>query len=242
MKHGLRRRGIALLRPGDEIEKHVSGFLPVARRFQPLLQRGLWISGRLVGLRELQARVSEVGGRFDDERVLLGFNCHNGDIAFTGERHERGVGEALVANLDGMAQSQFAERRRQQIEISAHLRGVVPLVRRHLPEDRAELRTELADAAVEEPLDRLRRFAQIFPLRGRARRFHREHELVRRRGRPLFERSRALRAIEGGVDLNRSNLPAGVVQLLRRGDVFGVEGLSPGLIRPAPELYSSLFK
>ena len=165
--------------------------------------------------------------------MLLGLYSHHCDVALARDLQECIVGETRMPHLDRVAQFQLSKLRRQHIEIGIDLVGIELLIRRHLPEDRPELRAQLANATVEEPFDRLRRFAQIFALHRRARRLHRELKAVWCCRRPFFEGCGRLCAIKRGVDLDCRDFAGRVFELLRRRQFRRIERLLPGLIAPA---------
>src|ERR1700674_1238736 len=103
----------------------------------------------------------------------------------------------------------------QEREERGKIVGVKGGPRRKLPQDRPELRAELADAAVEKALDRGSGLGQNFSVRRRARRLHGKDEVVRRVGGPAAEALRALRPVESRVDLDRGELAARIGQLRR---------------------------
>ena len=123
--------------------------------------------------------------------------------------------EARVANLDRMTDRPAIERLRQEREKAGEVRRIELLGRRHLPEHRTELRLQFQHTAGEEPLDRGTGLGQHAPVGCELRTFEREHEIVRRLGRPFAEAVRLLRAIEGTVDLDAGELTARVFEFAR---------------------------
>ena len=129
--------------------------------------------------------------------------------ALAGQRDEVRVAEAVVARLQHVAQLQPVCGRRgsrsRKPDMSA---AVVFLGVGELPEQRPQLVAELGDTRVEEPLDRLLAVGQDLPVGAEPRALHRELEAVGRLGRPLAEALGLLRAVVGGVDLDRGELAA----------------------------------
>src|SRR5260370_15260758 len=72
-------------------------------------------------------------------------------------------------------------------------------------------------------------------MRGEPRPLDREHEILRRLVAPAPEARRFLRAVEGAVDLDRGELPAGVFELAHLGQVFRIERAAPGREHPAAD-------
>jgi len=83
--------------------------------------------------------------------------------------------------------------------------------------------------------DRSAGLAELAPMRGEPRPLEREHEAFRRLGMPAAEARRFLRAVEGAVDLDRGQLPAGVFELARLRQVFRIERAAPGREHPAAD-------
>ena len=120
----------------------------------------------------------------------------------------------------------------EQAEEALDLGRHEPLGAGELPQDRPELRSHFRQPALEEARDRLGAGGQVLAVDAIAARLDREHEAVRRLVRPLAEGGRCLRPIERAVDLDRAELPAGVVQLLGLGQALREEALAPGLVDP----------
>src|SRR5260370_12320161 len=72
-------------------------------------------------------------------------------------------------------------------------------------------------------------------MRGEPRPLDREHEVLRRLVVPAPEARRFLRAVEGAVDLDRGQLPAGIFELARLRQVFRIERAAPGREHPAAD-------
>src|SRR5262249_19634701 len=109
------------------------------------------------------------------------------------------------------------------------------LGRRHLPEHRAKLRFQLEHAAREETLDRLPGLRQHAAVGWELRTLEREHEIVRGLSRPFAKALRLLRPVEGGVDLDRGEPAAGVLELTRLRQPLGIERAAPRLEYPAAD-------
>src|SRR5207253_1927734 len=99
---------------------------------------------------------------------------------------------------------------------------------------------QLEHAAVEEPLDRRRRFAQRAAVGGVARAFDREDEILRRVRVPAAEARRLLRAVEGAVDLDRGDLAAGEGEFTRLREPLGIERAAPRREHPAADADADL--
>src|SRR5262249_61586311 len=63
----------------------------------------------------------------------------------------------------------------------------------------------------------------------------REPEIVRRVGRPFAKALRLLRPVEGGIELDRRELAAGVFELARLRQPLGIERAAPRLEHPAAD-------
>src|SRR5260370_36861314 len=72
-------------------------------------------------------------------------------------------------------------------------------------------------------------------MRGEPRPLDREHEVLRRLVVPAPEARRFLRAVEGAVDLDRGQLPAGIFELARLRQGFRIERAAPGPEHPAAD-------
>src|SRR2546429_3365308 len=134
-----------------------------------------------------------------------------------------------------MANRASIEPRRQQRQKGGEILRIELLGRRHLPKHRAKLRFQLEHAAREETLDRWTGLGQHAPVGRELRALEREHEIVRRLGRPFAKALRLLRPVEGGVDLDRGELAAGVFELARLRQSLGIERAAPRLEYPAAD-------
>jgi hypothetical protein len=144
-----------------------------------------------------------------------------------------GCHEALVPDLESVAQGDSIHLPGQHAEEGVDFRGVERLARRQLPEERTELCLQLRQATVDEARQAFSRGAQVAAVDDKAGRLEREHKVIGRFVAPLREHCRRLQSIERAVDFDRGDLPAGVVQLLILGNVFRVKRLAPGLVVPA---------
>jgi len=145
------------------------------------------------------------------------------------ELDELGRAEAVMADFDHVAQLGAADLMRQQSEEGVEVGSIELFRRRELPKHRPQLVAELQRAGIDETLDRVARLGEHTPVDGVARPLEGKDEARGRLARPLGERCRRLRAIEGAVDLYGRHV------LGRVGELFGVRQLV-GIERPAPGL------
>src|SRR5262249_48173768 len=87
----------------------------------------------------------------------------------------------------------------------------------------------------DEAFDRIAGLAQDLAVGGEARRLDREHEAVGHLARPLAKALRLLRAVVGGVDLDRGEVLARVGELFRLREALGIEHAAPGPKVPAAD-------
>src|SRR5258708_5407510 len=99
-----------------------------------------------------------------------------------------------------MADDAAVETLWQKREERRHVVGVERFCGRELPEDRAELRLQLEQAARKEPLDRRAGLGEHAPVRGVARPLEREYEIGRRLLGPAPKAGGLLGAVEGAID------------------------------------------
>src|SRR4051794_14975318 len=103
----------------------------------------------------------------------------------------------------------------KQREKCAKVRCVEFLERRKLPEQRTKPVAQLRDTGLEEILDRLAGFGEHPAIGGEARALDGEDKAVGRLACPLAKGLRFLRAVEGGVDLDRGEMARCVGKFLR---------------------------
>src|SRR5206468_5597125 len=113
------------------------------------------------------------------------------------------------------AQSAAVDIARQQFEARGKPAFVDQHVWRELPQDRPELVTQFDDSARDKALEDRACTGEIGAVRRNARPLEREDEILRRLVIPTAEAHRLLRAVEGAVDLDRRQLPAGIAELFR---------------------------
>src|SRR5262245_66000378 len=72
--------------------------------------------------------------------------------------------------------------------------------------------------------------------------FYRKNKSLGHLRRPFAKGRRSLGAVEGAVDLDRGQMLAGVLELARMRQPFGIEDAAPGLIGPTsyPGVYIGL--
>ena len=104
-----------------------------------------------------------------------------------------------------------------------------------LPKDGPELCLQLQHAARKKAPDGVAGFGQHPAMSRKARRLEREHEIIRRLGRPFAKALAFLRAVEGAVDLDRGDLAAGVLELARLRQPLRIELAPPRLEHPAAD-------
>ena len=183
----------------------------------------------------LQPRIDEIGRDVGDFGVLVMFGVDDADAELARQRDEgRGL-EAVIADLDHVAQPVTVECLRQQFEEPAEVLLIEFLVRRELPEQGSKPRPQLGHAGLEKSFDRVAGLRQHAPVYGVARSLHRKHETVRHFGSPLAKCRRCLGAIEGAVDLDRGEVHAGVGKLARMRQALRVEHAPPRLVSPASD-------
>ena len=148
------------------------------------------VAGRLGFDAAAQAQIGEIGGQVLECRVLRIVDQRHRDPVLAQQVDEFRDAEAVVPDLDDMADRPAAELGWQQLQEPGEIAWVELLERRELPQDRAEFFPQLEKAAVEEPLHvRLGR-GQLLALRQEARALQREDEIVRRLVVPLLEAGR----------------------------------------------------
>ena len=182
-----------------------------------------------------QPRVDEIGAGIGERRVLVGIREYRRDAVSARQRQVLGRHEARVPHLHRMAQREAAEPVGQELEKRLEIEGVECLGGRELPDDGSKLRSELGQAAAEETLDRFAGLAEDAPVGREAIRLDRKDEVVWRRIAPLREARGALRAIVGGVDLDRRDATAEVLELASVRQASGIEVVAPGLVDPAAD-------
>src|SRR6187397_2304758 len=163
------------------------------------------------------------------------FGVDDADTELARQRDEDGSFEAVVADLDHVAQPVTVERLRQQLEKPAEVLLIELLVRRELPEQGTKPCSELSHAGLEKSSDRVAGFRKYTPVHGIARPLDRKHEAVRYFRRPFAKRRRGLGAVEGAVDFDRGQVLAGVGKFERMRQAFRVENAAPGLVGPASD-------
>ena len=127
-------------------------------------------------------------------------------------------------------------RCRQQLQEGGEVVGVERLGRRELPDDRPELRPELGQAAGHEALDRLARFAEDAPVgRRSAIALTAKTKSSGVASRHLAKLAALLRAVVGGVDLDRGERRLSVLELARLREARGIEVVAPRLEDPAAD-------
>src|SRR4029077_17190849 len=131
--------------------------------------------------------------------------------------------EAVVADLDHMAQRAAIKCLREQLEKAAEIGLVEFLVRRELPEQGAEAGPQLRQARVEEALDRIAGLFERAPIDRITRTFQRKNKSLGHLGRPFAKRRRVLGPVEGAVDLDRGQVFGGIAKLARMRQAFGIE-------------------
>src|SRR5690348_9975200 len=248
---GSRRAHLSLV---DEIDEHVARHLrkrvagidarqivrlaatrPNVGALRPSIERLGGIGGRDVVLALLQTRIDEIGGHVRNARIGRVLGIDDSDRELAQERDELRGAEAVMAHFDDVAQLQAVRLRRQQLEKGAEVRRLELLERRELPEQRPEPVAELGHARADEALDRIAGLAQHPAVGREAGGLDREHEAVRHLARPLAEAFWLLRAVIGGVDLDRGEMLAGVAELLRLREAFRIEHAPPGRKIPPPD-------
>src|SRR5262249_9405724 len=245
-----RRRGRANLGPGDHVDEHIALALlrrgardddkligrsaggPAARAFGPELERARRVAGLFLLRRALQAGIDEIARDIGDQRMLLGFHDDHRHREPAQQLDERRHEKALMPHLDHVTKRATVELLRQQRQEAREILRIELLGRRHLPKHRAKLRFQLEHAAREEALDRLPGLGQHPAVGRELRAFEREHEIVGRLGRPFAKAIRLLRPVEGGVNLDRGELAAGVFELARLRQPLGIELAAPRLEHP----------
>ena len=145
--------------------------------------------------------------------------------------------EGVVADFDDVAQRVAIELVRQQIEEGAEVCFIKLFMRRKLPEQRAEFRTQFGNAGFEKAFDRVAGFRQHTAIDRVTRPFQREHEIVRYFRRPFAVRLGRLRRIERAIDLDGGQALAGISQFFRVRQAFWIKHAAPRLIGPAADAH-----
>ena len=156
-------------------------------------------------------------------RVVGRIGVDRGHVIVARQLHVVGTGEAFVARLHHVAQRQAIELVGQQGEEGLDVIGIEAAIRRQLPHDGAKLFAQFGNTAFQKMHHALGAVAQGLALSGKAVRLDGELKAVRRLIAPARVGGRLLRGVEGGVDLDAGQLPAGEVQLLRGGQTGRVE-------------------
>src|SRR5215472_10060220 len=162
-------------------------------------------------------------------------DCHR-DAMLAQKVEERRRAKALMPHLDHMPQGAAADLLRQQFQKRREIVGVERFERRELPEKRPELVAEFGQAAAEEALDAVPGLGErAAALRYIARPFQRKDKPVRRLAAPFLKARRRLRTVEGAVDLDRGDVPAGIGQFFGLAQPRRVKGAAPRREDPAAD-------
>ena len=180
-------------------------------------------------------RVAEVGRRIGDQRIIVGDREADRDVVPARDLDDLPCDEGLVSDFQHVPQPHAVTLVRQARAERLDLVRVEFLGSGELPQDRSELRPQLGHSARQEARDGLGAVGEVLAVDREAVGLDGEDEVVGRLRGPLLVRRRALRAVEGGVDLDRRHLPTREAQLLRLSQLFGIEGLAPGLEAPAAD-------
>src|SRR6185312_13899757 len=207
--------------------------------------------------RSMQAKVDKVGGRHVEARPFRRIGDHQRHAPAAQQlRHLRGA-KALMPDLESIAQR--AKRRwleqgpatqdpavaaprqprraggvpRQQRQEAFEPPGVEGHGRRKLPENGAQLRPQPQQALGEEGRQRLLDVLELFHMRDKAGALDGKDEILGRLGDPAPEARRRLQRIEGTVDLDGAEAPAGMSEPEPLRQARRIEAPAPGGIDPA---------
>src|SRR5574338_443638 len=231
-----RGRGRSDLGAVDHEDVSVASALPPFARLRgKSFERGIVIPRRDRLAHALQARVGEIGGVGLDQGIIVGILEHDGDVAGAAELEEFLVAEAFVARLDRVPQANSVECLGEEVDEAGNVLGIELPPRRELPQDRPELWPERGEALGEEIADALRAFAQACPGDAKARALDRELEALGDDLSPRLPARRLLAAVEGCVDLDRRQRPRRIFELLRLGQLVGIEDSAPRRIGPSTD-------
>src|SRR5690606_38537050 len=123
----------------------------------------------------------------------------------------------------------------QQCHETPHVLLIEAVTWIELPEQRAELLTQLCDAAAQEALNVRTGLREYAPLRHEARCLDGEHEVIRRGIAPFGKHLGCLQAIERAVDLDGSHVPARIVEFVLFRDLGRIKSFAPRFIAPAAD-------
>src|SRR5262249_4118734 len=101
----------------------------------------------------LQPRIDKIAGDVGDSRISVVFGKNHRHLEFSQKRDECFGLEAVVTDLDHVAQRVPVESLRQQFEKAAEIRFVELLVWCELPEQGAEAWSQFRHARAEEAFD-----------------------------------------------------------------------------------------
>jgi hypothetical protein len=146
--------------------------------------------------------------------------------------HEGGVGVGELGGLVGVAREFFEE--------GGDAFGVVGEVGGELPEDGAEFFLEGEEALGEEVRERFVDVFEAAHVGDVAAAFDGEDEAGGGFVIPALPTGGALEGVEGAVDFDGVDLAGGEFEFAFLGEVFGVEGASPGGVAPAGDADSDL--
>src|SRR5205085_7529757 len=122
----------------------------------------------------------------------------------------------------------------KQLEEAGNIFPVEFPSRRKHPQDRTQLAFQRRKSLRDEVTDSFACFCQLWPSDAVARPLYRELEVVGYHLRPASPAFRALPAVEGGVDLDRAQLPRGIFELFGLWHRVRIEHPAPRRVSPAP--------
>src|SRR5207302_4728016 len=134
-----------------------------------------------------------------------------------------------------MAYRAAVELLRQQFEKGAETGLVESHPRCELPQDRPELFAEFEHAGGKEAVDRRACRGQIGAVSDKTRTLQRKDKILRRLVVPAAKTCRLLRAVEGAVDLDRSDLATRMRELARLRQALRIEDTAPWRKHPAAD-------
>src|SRR5438128_10907561 len=140
--------------------------------------------------------------------MLVGINERDRRAMLARKFNESSIEKALMPDFENVPQRPAVRALREEVEKSRKVVRHKFLCRMELPKNGPKPLSQFEYAAGEETLDRWPCLRQHRAVGGIARRLEREHEIIRRRGRPFAKAFRLLGAVEGAVDLDGGELAA----------------------------------
>ncbi len=195
------------------------------------------IALRCTGLRAHDAQIAEGCGTRLDPGIFRVASLHDRHFMFARQRDKFLAIETRMTRFEGVTQRAVLQLARQLSEKCRHVLRVEWHGRRELPVDRTELGTESQNPALEKALNTGVR--EALAVCHEPRRLDAEHESVGRLVVPFLERRWLLQTVKRRVDLDRGEVAARVMQLLRLRQALGVETAAPWGEVPATDAHEN---